>query len=60
EQLSNIAKKLGASAELQQQFLTANTTIQVLNMTKQAVLDIATVVCIEALIFAKTIVHVSI
>ncbi|MEL0629083.1 cobalt-precorrin-5B (C(1))-methyltransferase [Psychromonas aquatilis] len=60
EQLANIAKKLGASAELQQQILTANTTIQVLNMTKQAGLDIATVVCIEALKFAKTIVHESI
>ena len=60
EQLANIAKKLGASTELQQQILNANTTIQVLNMTKQAGLDIATVVCIEALKFAKTIVHESI
>jgi len=60
EQLANIAKKLGASTELQQQILNANTTIQVLNMTKQAGLDIATVVCIEALKFTKTIVHESI
>jgi len=60
DQLANIAKKLGASTELQQQILNANTTIQVLNMTKQAGLDIATVVCIEALKFAKTIVHESI
>jgi len=60
EQLANIAKKLGASTQLQQQILNANTTIQVLNMTKQAGLDIATVVCIEALKFAKTIVHESI
>ncbi|WP_417697130.1 cobalt-precorrin-5B (C(1))-methyltransferase [Psychromonas sp.] len=60
EQLATIAKDLGASAELQQQIVTANTTIQVLNMTKQAGLDIATVVCVEALKFAKTIVHESI
>ncbi|MEJ6122150.1 cobalt-precorrin-5B (C(1))-methyltransferase [Vibrio sp. 2-Bac 85] len=60
EQLANIAKNLGASTELQQQILTANTTIQVLNMTKEAGLDIATVVCIDALKFAKSIVHASI
>ncbi|RBW43909.1 cobalt-precorrin-5B (C(1))-methyltransferase [Psychromonas sp. B3M02] len=60
EQLATIAKNLGASTELQQQIISANTTIQVLNMTKQAGLDIATVVCIEALKFAKTIVHESI
>ncbi|MEJ6079204.1 cobalt-precorrin-5B (C(1))-methyltransferase [Vibrio sp. 1-Bac 57] len=60
EQLANIAKNLGASAELQQQILTANTTIQVLNMTKEAGLDIATVVCVDALKFAKSIVHASI
>ena len=60
EQLANIAKERGASTDLQQQILTANTTIQVLNMTKEAGLDIATVVCIEALKFAKTIVHESI
>ncbi|MGJ8581808.1 MAG: cobalt-precorrin-5B (C(1))-methyltransferase [Psychromonas sp.] len=59
-QLANIAKKLGASDELEQQILAANTTIQVLNMTKEAGLDIATVVCVEALKFAKTIVHESI
>lgn len=60
EQLANIAKNLGASTELQQQILTANTTIQVLNMTKEAGLDIATVVCVDALKFAKSIVHASI
>ena len=60
EQLANIAKNLGASTELQQQILTANTTIQVLHMTKEAGLDIATVVCVDALKFAKSIVHASI
>ncbi|WP_299661813.1 cobalt-precorrin-5B (C(1))-methyltransferase [uncultured Psychromonas sp.] len=60
EQLADIAKNLGASTELQQQILTANTTIQVLNMTKEAGLDIATVVCVDALKFAKSIVHESI
>ena len=60
EQLANIAKNLGASTELQQQILTANTTIQILNMTKEAGLDIATVVCVDALKFAKSIVHASI
>lgn len=60
KQLASVAKSLGASEQLQQQVLTANTTIEVLNMTKAAGLDIATILCIEALKFAKTIVHKSI
>jgi len=60
QQLANIAKSLGASEVLQQQILAANTTIEVLNKTKAAGLDIATVICVEALKFAKTIVHESI
>ena len=60
EHLANMAKGLGASRELQKKIVTANTTIQVLHMTKEAGLDIATLVCQEALTFAKSIVHPSI
>jgi len=60
QQLANIAQSLGASETLQRQILEANTTIEVLNITKEAGLDIATVVCVEALKFARSIVHESI
>ena len=59
-QLANIAKSLGASNELQQQILTANTSIEVLNKTREAGLDIATVICRDALAVARDIVHESI
>jgi len=60
QQLATIAGTLGASVELQQQIIEANTTIQVLNITQAAGLDIATVICTEALKVAKSIVHESI
>jgi cobalt-precorrin-5B (C1)-methyltransferase len=60
QQLATIAGTLGASAELQQQIIDANTTIQVLNITQAAGVDIATVICTEALKVAKSIVHESI
>lgn len=60
EQLATIAKSLGASDELQQQILTANTSIEVLNITRAAGIDIATVICQDALAVARGIVHESI
>jgi len=51
---------LGASDELQQQILTANTSIEVLNITRAAGIDIATVICQDALAVARSIVHESI
>lgn len=60
QQLAKLAGSLGADATLQQQIIEANTTIQVLNMTQAAGFDIATQICLDALAFAKTIVHESI
>jgi len=60
QQLANIAKSLGATDALQQEILEANTTIEVFNKTKAAGLDIATVICKDALKVAQAIVHESI
>jgi cobalt-precorrin-5B (C1)-methyltransferase len=60
EQLANIAKSLGASDELYNEIISANTSIEVLNKTKVAGLDIATVICQDALKVAQSIVHTSI
>ncbi|TEW56535.1 cobalt-precorrin-5B (C(1))-methyltransferase [Psychromonas sp. RZ22] len=60
QQLANIAKSLGATAQLQQEILDANTTIEVFNKTQAAELDIATVICKDALKVAQGIVHESI
>jgi cobalt-precorrin-5B (C1)-methyltransferase len=60
KQLANIAKSLGASAALQDEIINANTSIEVLNKTKAAGLDIATVICQDALKVAQAIVHPSI
>ena len=59
-QLASIAKSLGASATLQAEILEANTSIEVLTMTREAGLDIATVICQRALQVAQAIVHPSI
>ena len=59
-QLANIAKGLGASTQLQKEILGANTSIEVLNMTRAAGFDIATVICQNALKVAQSIVHESI
>ena len=59
-QLANIAKSLGASCDLQNEIINANTSIEVLNKCKIAGLDIATVICQQALQVAKAIVHESI
>ncbi len=59
-QLAAIAKTLGGSIKLQHDILTANTSIEVLNMTRRAGLDIATVICRDALKVAQAIVHHSI
>lgn len=59
-QLASIAKSLGASAALQAEILEANTSIEVLTMTRAAGLDIATVICKDALQVAQAIVHDSI
>jgi len=58
--LADIASRLGASLELQNEILSANTSIEVLNKTKVAGLDIATVICQDALSVARAIVHESI
>jgi len=60
KQLADIASRLGASLELQNEILSANTSIEVLNKTKVAGLDIATVICQDALSVARAIVHESI
>lgn len=60
KQLATIAKSLGASVQLQHEILDANTSIEVLNKTKLAGLDIATVICLDALKVAQKIVHPSI
>jgi len=60
QQLADIATALGATDALQQEILTANTTIEVFNKTNAAGLDIATVICQRALAVAQAIVHDSI
>ncbi len=60
KQLADIARSLGATEQLHQEILSANTSIEVLNITKQAGLDIATVICKNALTVATSIVHESI
>jgi cobalt-precorrin-5B (C1)-methyltransferase len=60
QQLANIAKSLGATDSLQQEILDANTTIEVFNKTQAAGLDIATVICKNALKVVQAIVHESI
>ena len=60
QQLAKIANSLGATKVLQQQILAANTTIEVFNLSRVAGLDIATVICKDALKVAQTIVHESI
>ncbi|MEI6897552.1 MAG: cobalt-precorrin-5B (C(1))-methyltransferase [Psychromonas sp.] len=59
-QLANIAKTRGASKQLQDDIVAANTSIEVLNKTQQAGLDIATLICQQALKVAQEIVHESI
>ncbi|MCP5079719.1 MAG: cobalt-precorrin-5B (C(1))-methyltransferase, partial [Psychromonas sp.] len=60
KQLADIARSLGATEQLHQEILSANTSIEVLNITKLAGLDIATVICKNALTVATSIVHESI
>jgi len=60
QQLADIAAAVGATDALQQEILTANTTIEVFNKTKAAGLDIATGICQRALAVAQAIVHDSI
>lgn len=59
-QLANIAKSLGATVQLQDEIIKANTSIEVLNKMQQAGFDIATVICQNALQVARGIVHESI
>ncbi|PKF61596.1 cobalt-precorrin-5B (C(1))-methyltransferase [Psychromonas sp. psych-6C06] len=60
QQLADIAGMLGASASLQNELLNANTSIEVLNKSNAVGLDIATVICKNALAVARNIVHESI
>jgi len=56
-QLANIAKSLGGSSRLQDKILNANTSIEVLTLTREAGLDIASIICQNALTVAQAIVH---
>lgn len=59
-QLATIAEKLGADNVLQQEIISANTSIEVLGKTKKAGIDIAPIVCQKAWQVVRDIVHESI
>ena len=58
--MAELAKQLGADDVLQQKILAANTSIEVLNLCQKSDIDIAQLICQQALIKAKSIVPASV
>ena len=58
--MAELAKQLGADDVLQQKILVANTSIEVLNLCQKSGIDIAQLICQQALIKAKSIVPASV